>query len=68
MKSYFKLCVLIALVVSGYTNPIAPPADEDRESIAEVICTLKVLLTSLAYLFDTVCKLTFILSFFFRIT
>uniref|UniRef100_A0A8C1ID87 interstitial collagenase n=1 Tax=Cyprinus carpio TaxID=7962 RepID=A0A8C1ID87_CYPCA len=34
MKSYYKLCVLIALVVSGYTSPIAPPADEDRESIA----------------------------------
>lgn len=64
MKSYYKLCVLISLVVSGYTNPIAPPADEDRESIAEVICILKVLLTSLASLFDTVCKLTFILFSF----
>ncbi|XP_067253718.1 collagenase 3-like [Chanodichthys erythropterus] len=35
MKSYYKLCVLITLVVSGYTSPIAPPADEDRENIAE---------------------------------
>ncbi|XP_067288575.1 collagenase 3-like isoform X1 [Pseudorasbora parva] len=33
MKSYYKLCVLISLVVSGGTNPIAPP--EDGESIAE---------------------------------
>uniref|UniRef100_A0A8C1JGS0 interstitial collagenase n=1 Tax=Cyprinus carpio TaxID=7962 RepID=A0A8C1JGS0_CYPCA len=35
MKSYYKLCVLIALVGSGYTSPIAPPSGETRESIAE---------------------------------
>ncbi|XP_052422572.1 collagenase 3-like isoform X2 [Carassius gibelio] len=34
MKSYYKLCVLLALLVSGYTSPIAPPADKDKESIA----------------------------------
>ncbi|KAK2870923.1 hypothetical protein QQF64_002021 [Cirrhinus molitorella] len=34
MKSYYQLCVLIALVVSGYTSPIPPPADTDQESIA----------------------------------
>jgi len=50
MKSFYKLCVLVALVASGYTNPIAPSADEDRETIAEVSCTLKVLLTSVASL------------------
>ncbi|RXN13194.1 collagenase 3-like protein [Labeo rohita] len=35
MKSFYQLCVLIALVVSGYTSPIPPPSDTDRESIAE---------------------------------
>uniref|UniRef100_A0A8C1X0U3 Peptidase metallopeptidase domain-containing protein n=1 Tax=Cyprinus carpio TaxID=7962 RepID=A0A8C1X0U3_CYPCA len=35
MKSYYKLCVLIALVGSAYTSPIAPPSGETRESIAE---------------------------------
>uniref|UniRef100_A0A8C1B076 interstitial collagenase n=1 Tax=Cyprinus carpio carpio TaxID=630221 RepID=A0A8C1B076_CYPCA len=48
MKSYYKLCVLIALVGSGYTSPIAPPSGETRESIAEVIYTE--------------CKLTFSMS------
>ncbi|XP_073686013.1 collagenase 3a [Garra rufa] len=34
MKSCYQLCVLIALVVSGHTSPIPPPADADQESIA----------------------------------
>ncbi|XP_043085183.1 collagenase 3a [Puntigrus tetrazona] len=34
MKSYCKLCVLVALVVSVNTSPIPPPADKDGENIA----------------------------------
>ncbi len=56
MKSY-NLCVLITLVASAYTSPIAPPADKDGESIAEVICTLW---TTLTMLLDTECNLTLI--------
>ncbi|XP_052463773.1 collagenase 3-like [Carassius gibelio] len=35
MKSYYKLGVLITLVVSAYTSPIAPLAGKDRDSIAK---------------------------------
>nr|XP_055063854.1 collagenase 3-like [Misgurnus anguillicaudatus]XP_055063855.1 collagenase 3-like [Misgurnus anguillicaudatus] len=31
----FKLCILISLVVVGYSNPIGPPIDEEDETMAE---------------------------------
>lgn len=40
MKIYYRLCVLMALVVAGHTSPILPSIDKEDMTMAEVIITL----------------------------
>lgn len=59
MKIYYKLCILMALVVAGLTSPILPSIDKEEITMAEVIFTLQsdfqILLSNA---FDSFCKLT----------